>query len=176
MRSGFLGARCWPRSARRSWTSTARSSIAGVRYRMGMAARGATSSSDRHSGGCAGRVAKLDPRERGDAQQPSVDAVGPRLVVGALPESGLGRLVDQPGGRRPGHGCLRPSAPCVRHHVGIVDLGEDAGRALEIGDGDGGTGTGFGGQCPPQVLVAGEAEALGIGVDWRRSRIRVGRG
>ena len=39
-RSGIDGARCWPRSASRRWTSTARSSTAGVRYSTGIAATG----------------------------------------------------------------------------------------------------------------------------------------
>ena len=42
---------------------------------------------------------------------------------------------------------------------------EAAGRPLEIGACDCGARTGLGGERSPQVLVAGEAEALGIGVD-----------
>ena len=63
------------------------------------------------------------------------------------------------------YGCLRLSAPCAGHHLGVVEVGENPGRAFEIGDRDRGTTSRLGGECPPQVLVAGEAEALGIGVD-----------
>lgn len=116
-------------------------------------------------GGCAGRVAQLEAGQRDDADQPPVDAVGPGLVVGAAPEAGIGRLVDQPVWRRPRHGWLGLSAPCAGHDVGIVEVGEDAGRPLEIGNCDCGARTGLGGERSSEVLVAGEAEAPGIGVD-----------
>ena len=49
MRSGTDGARCWPRSASKVRTSTARSSIAGVRYSTGIAETGGWRKPDRRS-------------------------------------------------------------------------------------------------------------------------------
>lgn len=50
IRSGIEGARCWPRSASRVSTSTARSSIVRVRYSTGIAASGGFLSPARNSG------------------------------------------------------------------------------------------------------------------------------
>jgi hypothetical protein len=75
-------------------------------------------------GSRARRVAQLEAGERRDAHQAWVDAVGPHLVIRGPPEAGIGRLVDEPGGRRLRRAGVRPSAPCSGHHAGIVDVGE----------------------------------------------------
>ena len=97
-------------------------------------------------GGCASPLAQREAGERGDAHQPSLDAVGPRLVVGAPFRGGHRPACDQPGGRRLRQRLLRRSGPCAGHHVWINEVNEHPGRALDIGDRDCGSRTGFDGE------------------------------
>jgi hypothetical protein len=94
------GARCWPRSASRARISTARSSIAGVRYSAGIDDMGGCrSSGPERRRGLLGQPGLADPRlARAQQQAP---AARPRLVQQAGRPGQLTVATDERDDRRP---------------------------------------------------------------------------
>ena len=107
-------------------------------------------------GGGPGRVAELEAGHGADADQATLDPVGPLGGVVSAVESGERGLVDQP----PGH----DHADDITS--GIVEVGGELGETTEIVDRDGTCGRRpLAVERSSKVCAARQPESSGLGVD-----------